>query len=85
VPSVLTLPSLFWTPLCAAETPPMMPPMERIMEVKAALQYSLNIANFHQNNASGFYKSGATKLFDEKVRVAQVWVNLRVANSEASI
>ncbi len=39
-----------------------------------ALEHSLALAGMARNSAGGIYKKGVTKPFQEKVRVAQMWM-----------
>ncbi len=50
------------------------------MEEDGALEHSLAFAGIAKNSAGGIYKNGATKPFEEKARVAQMWIDMTGAN-----
>ncbi len=46
------------------------------MEEDVALEHSLAFAGMTRNSAGGVYKNGVTKPFEEKVSVAQMWIDM---------
>jgi hypothetical protein len=50
------------------------------MEEDGALEHSIAFAGMAKNSAGGIYKNGATKPFEEKTRVAQMWIDMTGAN-----
>jgi hypothetical protein len=52
------------------------------MEEDGALEHSLAFAGMAENFAGGIYKNGATKLFEEKARVAQMWIDMTGADPQ---
>ncbi len=50
------------------------------MEEDGALELSLAFAGMAKNSAGGIYKNGATKPFEEKAKVAQIWIDMTGAN-----
>ncbi len=50
------------------------------MEEDGALEHSIAFAGITKNSAGGIYKNGATKPFEEKARVAQMWIDMTGAN-----
>ncbi len=50
------------------------------MEEDGALEHSLAFAGIAKNSAGGIYKNGTTKPFEEKARVAQMWIDMTGAN-----
>jgi hypothetical protein len=50
------------------------------MEEDGALEHSIAFAGIAKNSAGGIYKNGATNPFDEKARMAQMWIDMTRAN-----
>ncbi len=46
------------------------------MEEDGALEHSLAFAGMAKNSAGSIYKNGTTKPFEEKARVAQMWIDM---------
>jgi hypothetical protein len=58
------------------------------MEEGGVLEQSLAFAGMAQNSAGGIYKNGMMKPFEEKARVAQMWIDMTGAdphNNQPSI
>jgi hypothetical protein len=45
------------------------------------LEHSIALAGMQRNSNGGVFKNGATKPFEEKVRVAQMWIDMNAAAS----
>ena len=47
------------------------------------LEHSLALAGMQRNSNGGVFKNCATKPFEEKVRVAQMWIDMNAIDSYA--
>jgi hypothetical protein len=50
------------------------------LEEDGALEHSIAFAGIAKNSAGSIYKNGARKPFEEKARVAQMWIDMTGAN-----